>query len=161
MSAPACPDCGADLRSFESHARHCPSRRAASDAAIFRAEAPMKRDMDLIRSILFEMERAPGGHAPDDFQVDGYDEETTYFHCYLMKDGGLIEATVVTEFQGRSPAAIPSSITWKGYEFLDAARESSTWNRGKELAAKAGNTSFTLLLETLTKLALGQLGPTP
>ena len=33
---PLCPDCGADLRSFESHSRHCPERLSDVSSALAR-----------------------------------------------------------------------------------------------------------------------------
>jgi hypothetical protein len=118
----------------------------------------MKRDMDLIRRILLEMEDTPSGYAPVPFHLEGFDADTVGFHCHLMLEAALITGVDTTEFGSNTPTATPLSLTWKGYEFLDAAREATTWNKAKGLAAGAGNSSFKILLDVLTKLALGQLG---
>ena len=114
--------------------------------------------MDLIRSILLEMEGASGGYAPNPIPVEGFDEETVGFHCHLMVEAELIAGVNVTALGSTAPMALPLSLRWKGYEFLDAAREATTWNKAKGLAAGAGNSSFKILFDVLMKLALGQLG---
>jgi hypothetical protein len=48
--------------------------------------------MDLVRKILLTMEADPHGFAPSPFIVEGYDEETTLHHAYLMAQGDLITA---------------------------------------------------------------------
>ena len=112
--------------------------------------------MDLIRAILLKLEEAPDALPPHPFQVPGYDDATVGFHCHLMGEADLIEAANATAF-GEGRRAIPVSVTWKGYEFLDAAREDTTWNKAKGVAASVGNSSFKILIDVLTQLALGQL----
>jgi hypothetical protein len=37
---------------------------------------------------------------------------------------------------------IPERLTWKGYEFLEASRNSVAWNNTKEIMAKGGGFVF-------------------
>jgi len=73
------------------------------------------------------------------------------YHVRLMDEAGLIEAQDLTtsgNFEWQ-----PKRLTWNGYEFLEATRESSRWDRAKKLAAeKAGNLSFAALQEALSRL---------
>ena len=62
-----------------------------------------------------------------------------------MIQAGLIEGCDDTTFGSASPTAQPLTITWKGYEFLDAARDATSWNRAKSAASTAGNASFKVL----------------
>jgi hypothetical protein len=119
----------------------------------------MQRDMDLVRQILITIADAESGWAPRPLRVDGYTDEQVGFHILLMIEGGLLVGANVSTHGGSSPSGIASRITWRGYEFLDAARGSETWNQAKGLARKAGGTSFQVLMELLTRIALGQAGP--
>ena len=119
----------------------------------------MTRDLDLVRKILLFMEAAPTGYAPDTIEIDGYDQRTIGFHARLMIQAELIDGADITSFGDTTPRALALTITWKGYEFLDAARDATAWNRAKATARTAGNASFKVLFEVLTRLALGQIGP--
>ena len=83
----------------------------------------MKRDMDLIRRILFVMEGYEHGYAPKNFAIENYSEEEVGFHVWLMGDAGLLDVIDSTSHDSISPEAFPLRITWAGYEFLEAARE--------------------------------------
>ena len=112
----------------------------------------MKRDMDLVRKILFTIEAEPSGFAPR-LSIDGYGDEQVGFHVVLMDEAGLVKAVDVTGDGDTSPMAIPSRITWRGYEFLDAAREPARWEQAKGVMAKVGGASFQVLVSVLTQLA--------
>ena len=118
----------------------------------------MKRDMDLVRKILLTIEEEPHGHAPSELMIDGYTEEQVGYHALLMIEGGLAVGEEDTTFGQSSPSAVIMRLTWKGHEFIEASRNPAMWDRAKALAAKAGNTSFTILTEALMKGALERLG---
>jgi hypothetical protein len=117
----------------------------------------VRRDMDLVRKILLALEEHEHGFGPNPLIVEGYSAEQIGYHIHLMAQGELVIGLDDTTFGAQSPKAIASSVTWKGHEFLDASREPSMWNRAKGLAGRAGNSSFTVLLETLTRTALKQI----
>lgn len=54
----------------------------------------MKRDMDLIRAILIEVEKLPFDAGFHDISVSGYSEEEIAYHVRLAHEAGLIEAVV-------------------------------------------------------------------
>ena len=118
----------------------------------------MKRDPELVRAILLAMEAAPHGYAPEPFTIPGYDQETIGHHVWLMHQGGLVTAAVITAQQDPSPTALPEAITWKGHEFLDAVRNDTVWRKVKaELKDKGVTVPFsvlqTLALKIVEKLA--------
>ncbi len=124
----------------------------------------MKRDMDLIRKILFEIEKYP--HYPEFLSIvndnpiplefESYDEETINYHIKL-----LVEAGIVERFQGNTYPFTPRGLTWKGHEFLDLMRGESIWEQAKDTMKKTGGMAFEILIkvliETATKAAMGQL----
>ena len=106
----------------------------------------MKRDMDLVRKILFQMEEAEGGYADNDFAVDGYDEDAVGHHVWLMEQAGLVTAADMTAQQSPSPVALPLSITWEGHEFLENVRSDTVWQQVKRtIQEKGGGLSFDLV----------------
>ena len=119
----------------------------------------MKRDMDLVRKLIFAIEEHPEGFAPPTIEIEGYSGEEIGYHLSLMLEAGLIDGSDVSNFNCRSPQAIASSLTWKGHEFADAARNDTMWNKAKKtIQEKVGTVSIALLTEYLQNLARGALG---
>lgn len=119
----------------------------------------MKRDMDLVRSILMQLEEHRHGWAPERFAVQGHSEEEVRFHVHLMAQAWLVRTKDVTCTDSDSPGAVPTSITWAGYEFLDLAREPSIWDKAKSRVLTAvGGIGLELLKETLRALSKEKLG---
>jgi hypothetical protein len=116
----------------------------------------MKRDMDLIRKILFACEAHACGFAPHPLQVEGYDNETIGFHVLLMVEAGLLEGTDVTTMADSSPAYLAQRMTWSGYEFLDAAREQATWNKAKGAIGTVSGVGFEIAKSVLVEFAKQQ-----
>jgi hypothetical protein len=112
----------------------------------------MKRDMDLVRKILIAFEAAPFPDGQDKLHIEGYEDEDVQFHMLLMREAGLVEAIDVST--QRAIQFLPRRLTWEGYEFLEAARDETNWNKAKKtLAEKAGGLVFSLLKELLITLA--------
>jgi hypothetical protein len=105
----------------------------------------MKRDLDLVRKILLAREAHPHGHAPNPLQIEGYTEEQVGFHAYLMEQAGLVEAGDITDCGAESPQAFVYSLTWDGYEFLEATRNEETWAKARRAASSAGGMVFDVL----------------
>jgi len=100
--------------------------------------------MDLVRMILLRMESNPGAGAPADLGIKSYSPQEIDYHAHIMMQEGLIEG------QG----GVPTSLTWKGHEFLDLARDSSRWNHAKGVIAKVGGAPISVWMKVLTDLML-------
>lgn len=115
----------------------------------------MKRDMDLIRTLLLRMEEATmqGGVSYifqpgfEELDVPGYDADAVTYHMNLLVDAGLLDA----------PSAhganhfIVRGLSWRGHDFLDSVRDPEIWRKAREGTERAGG--FTL--ELLGDLAKG------
>jgi Hypothetical protein (DUF2513) len=112
----------------------------------------MQRNMDLVRTILLRMEGNPSGWAPHDLGIKGFSPEEIGYHCHIMVQEGLIEGADVTSSRSGGPEAIPTSLTWKGHEFLDLARDQDRWNRAKAVIAKVGSAPIAVWTKVLTDL---------
>jgi hypothetical protein len=116
----------------------------------------MKRDMDLARQILFEIEGLPHG---DDVifqpEIEGHSSDEVSYHMMLLVQAGYIEGEEAPDgWHARS-------LTWQGHEFLDAARDETRWNKAKKIVMeKGGAITFEmlkhLLLELMKNAVLGK-----
>lgn len=94
-----------------------------------------KRDMELIRKLLFVIEEKPNDNPEQTFVVEGYDDSTVQHHLILMYEAGLISAEAYRTDTGRiAKLYLVFRLTWEGHEFLSAARDNTIWNSVKKRA---------------------------
>ena len=60
----------------------------------------MKRDLDLVRSILLRVEGADGALGLRDFSSDAYTDDVVAYHLQLMENRGLIDASFTKDWSG-------------------------------------------------------------
>ncbi len=118
----------------------------------------MKRNMDLVRSILLEMEKSEHGYCNDEIIIDGYNKEEIGYHVYLMIEAGLLVGVVVTTARYPSPFATQRNLTWAGHEFIESSRNSTIWEQSKEIVNKVGGASIGIWTEVLKQTVLNNLG---
>jgi Hypothetical protein (DUF2513) len=110
----------------------------------------MKRDMDLARRILLEVEAFPGPiiHPNNQIVIDGHAAEEIIYHVMLLHEAGLLDAYNLSNRRGMNWK--PKRLTWLGHEFLDASREPSRWEKAKSVVLeKTGGLSFEALKQVL------------
>ncbi len=120
----------------------------------------MKRDMDLLRKILLTVERHEDDDSINNIQIDGCSYDKIAYHVYLLKEAGLIDA-VISYGMGSIKVANYSifKLTWKGHEFLDAARNDTIWAKAKEkISTMGGDIPFELVPPLLIEIAKKQMG---
>jgi hypothetical protein len=112
----------------------------------------MKRDMDLVRAILMDIENgARFDGSLYKVEIPGYSDEIIGYHVMLMSQAGLIMAQDASSLDGLD--WIPIGLTWDGHEFLDASRDDTRWAMAKDIVSKGAGT---LSIEAL-KIALGTM----
>jgi len=109
----------------------------------------MHRDMDLFRSILFEVEKLPPENPWSHIRIDEHSNEEVCYHVKLASDAGF----VVAKFLPGTAEFAVERLTYAGHEFLDSAREDTLWAKAKDAVQKA---TGTLTIDGL-KVALGAL----
>lgn len=110
----------------------------------------MKRDMELIRKILFYIEENYiAGQGAISIEIDGYSSGEIYEHCQLAYESGLIKKPLdVSTCSGAE--CMVNSLTNAGYDFLDKIRNDTIWSKVKETAKNKG---IPLLIETIKTIS--------
>jgi hypothetical protein len=112
----------------------------------------MKRDMELIRLSLLEVE----GEEPRP-NLSAYTEEQKVYHMALCIEAGLVDGEVVKDGSGFPVGTVAIRLTWKGHEFVDAARNDTIWKKTLGHVKKAGVSVTLPVLEDLLKKGVKEL----
>ncbi len=112
----------------------------------------MKRDIELIRKILFEVEECPANKYNDGFKFDGYDDWTIALHVEMLIEAGLLDGEVMRFVSGEPPSVRVLRLTWSGHDFISAVRDDTVWKKVKENVIKpASSWTFSLILDYAKK----------
>lgn len=120
----------------------------------------MKRDLDLARLLLLEIESCESAWGLDESpEIPGYEREQIAYHIKLLNEAGLIDAEDCSSMGPGGFDWSPGSLTWYGHEFLDAARDATIWNKSKETIIKTSTSmTFDILLEFLKMKVKEKIG---
>ena len=99
----------------------------------------MKRDMDLYRQILREVESWSTTLLPQQVKIAGYTRDQIDHHAWLLADEGLIEGEDAP-LGGAAPVHRywPKCLTSKGHDFLAAAQNETRWKRVNDRLVEQG-----------------------
>ena len=131
----------------------------------------MKRDMDLVRVILLDLEaRSPDISLKNDFGYErekvaadlGVSVDVLNYHLTLLFEAQLIDGWALRGLDHPSGKAlrldsdyvfhvVPRHLTWVGHEFLESVRDPEIWKQTKGAASSSGSYG----LDTLKDLAKG------
>ena len=110
----------------------------------------MKRDLSLVREILFRCEAIPAGEAPETKDLAGLaaDHATLAAHIGIMADAGLLAVVNASSHDGEDYIIV--KVTWAGHEFLQSVRDDTVWKKAKDHVLKPGASwTFDILKEWL------------
>ena len=117
----------------------------------------MRRDMDLIRQLLFLIEDQ--GHDMnswiEDVIVEGFSEEQVTHHTWLLMDGGFATGIDLSTSDGNSFK--PRCLTWQGQEFLAAIRDKEIWDKTLDIAKQGGSGTISAIIDIAKSLAKKKL----
>jgi hypothetical protein len=84
------------------------------------------------------------------------------YHLLLLREADLIADLVVVECDnGELVTQIvwKPQLNWTGHEFLDTARDETTWNQAKERVGKSvGTVAMSVLSALLIEISRQQIG---
>lgn len=116
----------------------------------------MQRDMELVRALLLKIESATEPVDSAALEVEGFDSESIQYHVRLLAEAELLHAAD-TANRGNRYAMLVFRLTWNGHEFLDAARDNTTWSKARgSIKSSIGSASLQLLQRVL--LTIGAEG---
>ncbi len=115
----------------------------------------MKRDMDLVRTILLALADSDEPLLSTDLVTDEYSRDVIGYHFLILDEAGLIMANVKPAGDDPYYFAVASRLTWEGNDFLDAVRDESIWKRVRSTIGKiTGDASFEVFKTVASSLAL-------
>lgn len=99
----------------------------------------MKRDMELIRKILFHIEDnyKPGEGWLREISIEGYTHETICEHILLAYEARLIQNIKDVSTFSRKNYWV-GNLSNEGYDLLEAIRADTTWNKTKTVIKEKG-----------------------
>lgn len=128
------------------------------DRATSRPVYSVKRDFDLIRRILIDVEKMSPGDILDRCEYPEYDHGMISEHVRLLLDADFVQGRLTESYGGGSSYSV-SGLTLKGHDFLDAAKDKTIWERAKEAVLKSAKTiPLDVFLQWLKEFVKQQLG---
>ena len=113
----------------------------------------MKRDMDLIRGILMQMEDSGDTAGWVTLHLPKWEDHVVSYHIKMLNQAGLIEADEDSTFSPHESWKA-GALTWHGHDFLAAIKNEKVWERIKKVVReKGGSIPFEVLKELATKYA--------
>lgn len=110
----------------------------------------MKRDMELIRKILFYIEdNYTAGQRAIHIVIDNYSDAEIYEHCYLAYQAGLIQKPVDTSTLS-AVSCLATNLTNAGYDLLDKIRDESVW---KKILSTIKDKGLPIMIDTIKTVA--------
>lgn len=97
----------------------------------------MRRDLELLRALLFALEAETEPLLPAQPRIDGYEPAEISYHIMLLHQAGLLLAEDTELAADRAPWRA-YCLTWEGHEFLDAARPDAVWRGILDRVEQAG-----------------------
>jgi hypothetical protein len=107
----------------------------------------MKRNTDLIRQLLIDLEGGDGKNAfgmETILKLSTIKDETVPAHVRLMVDAGLL--TTFVDHYGQTHSG-KFSISNAGYDFLDSVRDEGVWRKTKDVIEDAKGFTLELIAD--------------
>jgi len=115
----------------------------------------MKRDMALVREILFYVEAQPAGKPIQEVKTSCDDINTLAEHLSIMREAGLLDGKVYGDAD-QGWGFMINRLTWEGHDFLTTVKNDKVWKKVLAKIKEMG-TDFTLdIVKELAKSYLKQ-----
>ncbi|MEL7199301.1 MAG: DUF2513 domain-containing protein [Pseudomonadota bacterium] len=118
----------------------------------------MRRDFDLIRQILLEVEGSPTPHFDGIVRIEGYENQVVQHHVSLLVDAGFIPAIELHDQSSPEGYWLQDpQLTCDGHEFLNSIKDPTTWEKTKSGLKQVGNWSLPVITKVAASVVLQQL----
>lgn len=120
----------------------------------------MKRDLDLIRDILLDVENwnQPQPIFLEGMSYEGKNKQEIGYQIDLLKDTGYIDARIVKGGQGVTyETAAILRMTMAGHEYLESVRNPEVWKKTKTTLEKVGGGAALDVVKDIASKILAEL----
>ena len=112
----------------------------------------MKRDLDLVRQLLLQIEALPAG-PPVQYRTSEIEDPVLLAHFELVLAAGLVNGKIARSQGARGDVISIAGLTWEGHEWIEMVRDQSLWHETKStLLDGAGALTY-----ELTKVVAGRI----
>ncbi|PQL09583.1 DUF2513 domain-containing protein [Veillonella sp. T11011-6] len=119
----------------------------------------MKRDFDLIRNILLQIEASTSTNLTIGNFIELAPENILAYHIHLIYEAGFIEAYDITCIGNNYPMYQIQWLTNAGHDYLDAVRNDNIWKDTKDNLLKIGGSASLEVIKTIaSNIALKIIG---
>lgn len=118
----------------------------------------MKRDWDLIREVLIEVEGLDAHNDRKDYAIKHgtrRDTDAKAEQALLLYKAGFIDGSDLTTMDG--PAIAARELTWEGHDLLQTMQSKPVWDRIKNIAQDKGLELTFDTVKALGKVALSRI----
>jgi hypothetical protein len=124
----------------------------------------MKRDMDLVRQLLLDIEAAEEdapsmadliGSPLDEVEID-VREKYAYHLKMLVEQAGLVTGIDASSMSGGDWLNL--QLTWQGHDFLANTKDSHVWKKTKAGIEKIGGASWEIVVGVAKEYAKQEAG---
>ena len=109
----------------------------------------MKRDMELVREILFLLESQEDGAILE--VPEGLDKYNVASHLEIMSQANLVKGKTI--WADNEPFWMQYNLTWQGHDFIDSIRSESVWNKIKSTVKDKGLEIGGLTIDVIAEMA--------
>jgi hypothetical protein len=121
----------------------------------------MKRDMELVRDILIQIEGNPildglrwvHFDKAEEVCTTGNSYKEVAYHLTLLVEAGLVKGK-----SGIEEMPVVTKLTWQGHEFIDNIRDKDIWHRTKERIKGLPTVAMSVIVEVAKAEIKAKLG---
>jgi Hypothetical protein (DUF2513) len=121
----------------------------------------MKRDLDLVRQLMLQIEALPAS-PPVQYRMSEIEDPVLLAHLEMLIEAGLVNGKITRSHGVRGDVISVSGLTWQGHEWVEMVRSQSLWNEVKSAVLDGGGVlTFELTKAIATKLLRARLALPP
>ncbi|HEU4722714.1 MAG TPA: DUF2513 domain-containing protein [Gemmatimonadaceae bacterium] len=118
----------------------------------------MKRDLDLVRHVMLQIEALPAS-PPVQYRAGEVEDPVLLKHLEMLIAAGLVSGKISQSHGSRGDVISISGLTWDGHEWVEMVRSQAVWNEIKTtLMERAGAVTFELTREVARRILLARVG---
>jgi Hypothetical protein (DUF2513) len=121
----------------------------------------VKRDLDLVRQLMLQIEALPAS-PPVQYRMSEIEDPVLLAHLELLIDAGLVNGRIARSHGTRGDVISVEGLTWQGHEWIEMVRSQSVWNETKRTVLDQGGAlTFELTRAVAANLLRARLGLPP